>query len=160
METGDNNPKLEELLCFQSYALNLAFGRYYAEIFRDTGGFTYPKFVVCLALQDAGPMSLGQLSAVTGAEPNTLSPLLKRMAEHGVIERVRSAEDERRIELSLTEFGQKLTNQASKRATQGFLDMGLDPEKVRQATRLMQEARVLLDSVTPEKMQVPTRPED
>ena len=69
----------EALLCYNVYALNLAFGRFYQAAFGETG-FTYPKFLVLKVLSEQGALSLSDLSARIGVEPNTLSPMVKKMS--------------------------------------------------------------------------------
>ena len=50
MNKATNTEELKELLCFNIYKLNRAFGRYYQAAFSETG-LTYPKFVILMALE-------------------------------------------------------------------------------------------------------------
>ena len=72
--------------------LHHAFGRFYQTAFAETG-LTYAKYVMLKALVEKGKMSLSELSARLGVEPNTVSPLAKKMAGVGTVDqRVGSVE--------------------------------------------------------------------
>ncbi len=149
---------MSQHFCFEAYALEKAFGRYYQSLFGDTG-LTYPKYLVLLALQENGPLSVGQLSAIVGVETNTLSPLLKRMAEFGAIHRARAADDERRVDLSLTELGEKVLTAANQTLQQGWGELGLDQKSVDSAVALMRLARSRLEQVDPPRMPTSVDPD-
>ena len=146
-----NDLQLNTLLCFNTYALDRAFGRYYQAAFGDTG-FTYPKFVILMALRDAGPLTVGELSSRIGVETNSISPVLKRMADFKVISRERSKEDERRVVLSIAPLGEELLNEASKVVEKTWATLGVDPDAVQQAAGLLNEVRQKIDAADPPKM--------
>ncbi len=150
---------LDALLCYNVYALNLAFGRYYQTAFGDTG-FTYPKFLVLLALRDAGPMSLSDLSKQIGVEANTLSPLVKRMSDFGLMDRVRDPRDERKVLLTLKPFGKNVLEEAFTVADAGWNDLNLTQEEVETANTILIKIRGRLESTPPSQiMALPERPE-
>ena len=155
-ETPDP-PKLEELLCYSVYALQLAFGRYYQTAFGETG-FTYPKFIALLALHEGGSMSLGELSSRIGVEANSLSPMLKKMHAFGLIDRVRDPEDERRVLLTMKPYGRAVLQEASAVVKAGWDGLGLKEGDVTAANRLLNEARKRLESATPPLMMVVPEP--
>ena len=150
-------PPLDTLLCFNTYALNLAFGRFYQAAFSTTG-FTYPKLVVLMALKESGPMSLSDLSARVGTEANTLSPLVKKMSNFGVIDRVRDTQDERRVMLTLLPFGEEILQEALKILEQAMDELGLDSEEIVKATKVLAETRAKLENAkAPAKLNFPTK---
>jgi DNA-binding MarR family transcriptional regulator len=57
-------------------------------------------------------LSLSDIAQKLFLQSNTLTPLLKRMEELGLLTRTRSKQDERSICISLTETGEKLKTQA------------------------------------------------
>ena len=144
---------LNALLCFNTYTLNRAFGRYYQRAFSETG-LTYPKFVILMVLQDAGPLSVTDLSARAGVEPNTLSPLLKKMAGFGVLTRERTPEDERRVSVAITELGRRLLDRARDVVMEGFAEIDLDTARVTETLGFMEEVRQRLDAAEPPKLQI------
>lgn len=152
------SPKLSDYMCFNVYALNLALSRYYQAAFGDTG-FTYPKFLVLLAVRDKGPLSLSDLAAELGAEANTLSPLVKKMSSFGLMERVRDPKDERRVLLSLKPYGALVLAEAQKVLEDSWDQLGADAEDVGKANAVMDQMRRKLDTLTPRrKLKIPDRP--
>lgn len=150
MKERSKTPSLEQMLCFNVYALNRAFGRFYNAVFADTG-MTYPKFIVLAALDEAGPLTVSDLSARTGMEPSTLSPLLKRMAEYGVLTRVRSSQDERRVDVTLTDMGRRAVTLVRGAMMEGLEALELDPSQTRQMTDALSRARARVEGTQPER---------
>ncbi len=161
MDDSPQLPKLDDLLCFNVYALHHSLGRFYHSAFGDVG-FTYAKFVALLALNESGPMSLSALSAKTGVEANSLSPLIKKMASFELVERVRDPEDERRIQLAILPFGRTILERASKLVEDNWAQMGISPEDIAAVTRVLAKTKCALDTTSPRKLTIPApgKPED
>ncbi|QFU08635.1 Organic hydroperoxide resistance transcriptional regulator [Rhodobacteraceae bacterium THAF1] len=102
----------EDMLCFDVYALNQAFNRVYKPLL-DPLGLTYPQYLVMTVLWDVSPVSVGQIGSRLGLATSTLTPVLKRLEGQGLIHRRRSAEDERRVDISLTGEGRALAERAT-----------------------------------------------
>jgi DNA-binding MarR family transcriptional regulator len=75
----------------------------------DELGLTYPQYLVMLVLWEDQPRSVRELGEELGLDSGTLSPLLKRLESLGLVERRRSSEDERRVEVFLTDSGTALS---------------------------------------------------
>lgn len=151
MKDADQDDALARLLCFNTYALNRAFGRYYQAAFSETG-LTYPKFVILTVLDEAGPMTVSELSARAAVEPNTLSPLLKKMASFGLISRQRAESDERRVVLGLEAAGRTVLARARAVVMDGFAELGLDATAVAQAVAFLQDARRAVEAADPPRL--------
>ncbi len=145
-------------ICFNIYAANRAFGRFYQAAISESG-LTYPKFVILNALKDAGPLTISDLSTRAGVEPNTLSPLLKKMADFGVLTRERDAQDERRVMIALTEKGRLLLERADAIVQQGFAELDLDFAQAMQSVQFLDTLRKRLDEVDPPKLRLEDIPE-
>ena len=155
-DTTDQN-RLNALMCYNVYALHHAFGRFYQSAFADTG-FTYPKFIVLLALSESGPMSLGDLSAKIGLEANSLSPMVKKMSAFGLIERVRDPKDERRVLLTLLPYGKIVLQEAHKVVDAGWTALGLSEQTVDDTIAFLNETRQRLEKTSPEAtLEIPDR---
>ena len=75
---------------------------------------TYPQYLVMLVLWETDArVSVSQLSERLSLDSGTLTPLLKRMEKSGVLRRERSLEDERCVNISLSEIGRRLKKQAA-----------------------------------------------
>lgn len=139
---------LEHLLCFNVYSLNRALSRFYQAAFGETG-MTYPKFVVLAALEEEGPLTVSELSTYASMEPSTLSPLLKRMAEYGVLTRVRSTEDERRVVIELTDMGRKSVVLVREAVLEVLKGLDLDPSQTGRIVETLSAARTRIEGAEP-----------
>lgn len=102
---------LDEQLCFPLYAASRAMTAVYRPKLERLG-LTYPQYLVMLALWERDGRSVGDLCGALALDSGTLSPLLKRLEAAGIIERHRSTEDERRVDVQLTERGRALRAEA------------------------------------------------
>lgn len=103
---------LRRQVCFALYAASRALTDVYRPIL-DEVGLTYPQYLVLLVLwerPDDAP-TVSELGAELRLDSGTLSPLLKRLEGAGLVVRRRSARDERRVEVGLTEQGRALREQ-------------------------------------------------
>lgn len=148
---ADADFPLTRRLCFNVYATNRAFGRFYQAALSESG-LTYPKLVILNTLKDAGALTISDLSTRAGVEPNTLSPLLKKMAEFGVITRQRSIEDERRVMIALTDVGRDVLRRADAVVQQGFAELDLDFAQCMQTVQFLEDVRERLDKADPPKL--------
>lgn len=96
-------------VCFALYAASRAVSNVYRPIL-DRLGLTYPQYLVLIALGERpdGASTVGQLGASLHLDSGTLSPLLKRLAVAGLVDRRRNPTDERVVQVSLTERGRGL----------------------------------------------------
>lgn len=107
---NDEALKLDNQLCFALYACSREITRLYRPLL-DQIGVTYPQYLVLLALWEKDGVTLKELGEKLYLDSGTLTPLLKRMEAIHLLTRKRSAEDERKILIHLTEAGKKLKNQ-------------------------------------------------
>ena len=75
-------------------------------------GLTHPQYLVMLALWERSPRSLSALAGELAMEPATLSPLVKRLEAQGRVQRTRRADDERVLDIDLTDEGRALRERA------------------------------------------------
>ena len=101
-------PRLNRQLCFAMYSASRAATAAYRPML-DELGLTYPQYLVMLVLWEEQPRSVRELGEELGLDSGTLSPLLKRLEALGLVERRRSAADERRVEVFLTDAGTALS---------------------------------------------------
>ncbi|MET1021967.1 MAG: MarR family transcriptional regulator [Arthrobacter sp.] len=107
-----NAPRLDRQLCFAMYSASRAATAAYRPIL-DELGLTYPQYLVLLVLWEEQPRGVRELGEELGLDSGTLSPLLKRLESLGLVERRRSAADERRVEIHLTHAGRALSARAT-----------------------------------------------
>lgn len=75
-------------------------------------GLTHPQYLVMLALWDSSPRTLNDLADALAMDPATASPLVKRLESMGLVARQRSANDERRLDIAVTDAGAALRERA------------------------------------------------
>ncbi|WP_077240544.1 MULTISPECIES: MarR family winged helix-turn-helix transcriptional regulator [Actinomyces] len=105
--------ELDRQLCFSLYRASRTVTRAYRPLLKDIG-LTYPQYLVMLALwQSGGPMSLNDIGSRLSLDSGTLTPLLRRLEETGLITRARDRADERRRLITLTSAGRDLRKRAA-----------------------------------------------
>ncbi|WP_318013398.1 MarR family transcriptional regulator [Paucibacter sp. Y2R2-4] len=115
--------QLDQQLCFALYASSLAMTKAYKPLLEPLG-LTYPQYLVMLVLWESDGIHVSQLGERLSLDSGTLTPLLKRMESNGWLRRQRAQEDERRVEVFLTEHGQSL--KAAARPIPGILACASD----------------------------------
>lgn len=103
--------KLENQLCFSIYAASRAITKIYRP-FLDEIGLTYPQYLVMLVLWEDNTITLKDLGRKLYLDSGTLTPLLKRLEQMGLIKRERSSDDERLLCISITEKGLTMKERA------------------------------------------------
>jgi DNA-binding MarR family transcriptional regulator len=103
--------RLDNQLCFALYSASRALTRAYAPLLEPLG-LTYPQYLVCLALWERDGRPVHELGTCLALDSGTLTPLLKRLAQAGLVERRRSTADERVVQIYLTAAGRALRARA------------------------------------------------
>ena len=103
--------QLDQQLCFPVYALSREITAMYWPIL-DELGITYPQYLVLLVLWEEKQQTVNQLGEKLRLDSGTLTPLLKRLEQKGIVGRKRSTTDERVVNISLTTDGEALRNKA------------------------------------------------
>lgn len=103
--------KLENQICFPLYAASKEIVRLYKP-YLDKIGLTYTQYIAMMVLWQTPKITVKELGNKLYLDSGTLTPMLKRLEAHGLIERSRSQEDERNLIVTLTDKGMKLREQA------------------------------------------------
>jgi len=101
---------LDSQLCFPLYAAARMVVNHYTPLLKPLG-LTYTQYIVCLALWESGSATVGDLCRRLYLDNGTMTPLLKKMEEEGLIQRSRSRQDERVVTVTVTEKGWELRRQ-------------------------------------------------
>lgn len=88
--------------CFNLYKISRGIIRLYTP-FLEKIGLTYPQYLVLLVLYEKKEISFNDLSSTLELSTGTLSPLLKKMIDNGLILKKKSLEDSRKSFILLTE---------------------------------------------------------
>ncbi len=130
--------KLVNQLCFPLYAAARNVTALYTPVLKPLG-LTYTQYIVLLVLWEKDGITVGEIGAKLMLDNGTLSPLLKKMESAGYVERRRSREDDRVVEITLTEAGRALREKAKDipEKIAGCID--LPPEKANELYGLLYE---------------------
>jgi DNA-binding MarR family transcriptional regulator len=142
---GVNWLELDRQLCFSLYSTSLAMTRVYKPHL-DALGLTYPQYLVMLALWQHDGLAVGELGQRLCLDSGTLTPLLKRLEAAGLVQRRRSATDERRVEVSLTDEGRALRASARGVPASIAAATGCSLSELVELTRRLHGLRERLDS--------------
>ncbi|MDX1342583.1 MAG: MarR family transcriptional regulator [Reinekea sp.] len=106
-----NKLKLENQICHSLYSATNALIRVYRPLLEKVD-LTYPQYLVMLALWQEDQVMIKNLVERTRFDAGTLTPILKRLQTKGLIDLVKSAEDSRQKEVTVTESGRALADVA------------------------------------------------
>lgn len=127
METMKDQLHLNEQLCFPVYVFAKEIINQYRPLL-DELELTYPQYLVMLVLWEQDKQTVNQLGEKLKLDSGTLTPLLKRMEQKEFVSRVRSTIDERSVNISLTEKGKSLREQAQAIPEKMVASMGISIE--------------------------------
>lgn len=135
---------LDNQLCFAVYAVNRAITSRYRPLLAKLD-LTYPQYLVMLVMWEAD--EAGETPRVSSIgerlrlDSGTLTPLLRRLEQRGLLSRQRSSEDERVVTVALTDEGRSMRERATDVPVRLLCELGVGPED---AVRLRGELRDLL----------------
>ena len=130
--------KLANQLCFPLYAAARNVTGLYTPYLKPLG-LTYTQYLVFLVLWEKDEISVNEIGEKLMLDNGTLSPLLKKMEQAGYIKRKRSRQDERVVEITLTEEGKTLQEKAKDVPAQVSDCIDLPPEKAQTLYALLYE---------------------
>jgi len=133
MDSTDDILDLDNQLCFALYAANRAVTALYRPLLTELG-LTYPQYLVMLVLWEAATASevvrVSGLGSRLRLDSGTLTPLLKRLEERGLVRRQRSVEDERVVTVAVTAAGLAMREQAKSIPGRLLCSTGVDSERL------------------------------
>jgi MarR family transcriptional regulator, organic hydroperoxide resistance regulator len=127
---------LDNQLCFALYNASRALIRAYGPLL-DPLGVTYPQYLALMILWAEKSVSVKELGDRLALDSGTLTPLLKRLEQRGLVTRRRDPEDERVVRIELTPEGTKLRAKARRIPTEIACRTGFDLTDERERTRLI-----------------------
>ena len=127
---------LENQLCFPLYAAARRIVTQYTPYLKPLG-LTYTQYIVMLALWETETATVGELGQRLFLDNGTLTPLLKKLEEAGFVTRRRSSRDERVVQITVTEQGWSLREQAKAVPFRVGRCVCLEPEEARLLHRVL-----------------------
>ena len=130
--------KLINQLCFPLYAAARNVTGLYTPWLKPLG-LTYTQYIVFLVLWEKDGVSVTEIGGKLMLDNGTLSPLLKKMEQAGYVERRRCREDDRVVEITLTDKGRALQEKAKDIPAKAASCINLPVEKAQQLYALLYE---------------------
>lgn len=142
--------KLENQICFPLYATSRLIIREYQQ-YLDKLEITYPQYLVLMVLWETDNISVNDISQRLILNTNTVTPLLKRMEVQGIITRNRTAKDERKVMVKLTEKGLLMRTKAAGIPEKFFSCIVSDAMKVEDLIEMKEKLNILIDYLSRNK---------
>lgn len=110
--TEEKSPLLlNDQLCFALYSTSRAITKVYAGLLNELG-LTYPQYLAMLILWEQDGLSVQEIAGRMELEGATATPLIQRIERLGLVYKQRNKDDERRLEVFLSEKGHALRARA------------------------------------------------
>jgi len=103
--------KLDNQLCFALYVTSKEIIKKYKPLLKPYD-LTYTGYITMMALWEVDNINVKDLGKKLYLDSGTLTPLLKKLEVKGLIERRRSATDERNVYIHLSKKGKKMQEDA------------------------------------------------
>lgn len=107
----NKTPQLGNQLCFPLYVIAKEITGLYRPLLEELD-ITYPQYLVMMVLWEHQRLTVNQIGEKLFLDSGTITPLLKRLEAKSYILRQRKIEDERVVEISLTDEGERLQDKA------------------------------------------------
>lgn len=121
--------KLEDELCFAIYSAQKAYTKFYYDSLKDYK-LTYLQYITLMVLWDSDDAGLivKELGGILGLDSGTLTPLLKRMENNGWVKRAHSADDGRKLVVTLTPKARMMEKEIKDHVEKCFVAVDMDEE--------------------------------
>ena len=150
-ESNEPSPpqlRLDNQLCFALYSASLSMTKLYRPLLQRLG-LTYPQYLVMLVLWEGDELRVSALGERLFLDSGTLTPLLKRLEAAGLVQRRRSAADEREVWVSLTAAGRALRGEAETLPLAIACATGCELPEIMALTQTLQRLRRTMASHSP-----------
>lgn len=127
---------LKDQLCFPIYATSRMVTKLY-QPHLDKLNLTYPQYLVMMVLWEQNELTVSAIGDRLFLKTNTVTPLLKKMSDKGLLDKIRSTKDERTVIIQLSSAGKKLKQKAESIPLELVNSMSLTLDELKQMRELM-----------------------
>ncbi|UJF11571.1 MarR family transcriptional regulator [Staphylococcus epidermidis] len=122
------NSYLSKQLCFLFYVSSKEIIKKYTDYLKEYG-LTYTGYIVLMAIEDDEKLNIKKLGERVFLDSDTLTPLLKKLEKKNYVIRTREEQDERNLQISLTERGKDIQNVLSDISQSVFNEFNITQEE-------------------------------
>lgn len=119
---------LEKQLCFLFYVSSKEIIKKYTSYLKEFD-LTYTSYIVLLAIKVDEKLNIKTLGERVYLDSGTLTPLLKKLEKKGYVTRTREIDDERNLQIALTEKGANVKEPLSKVSKRVFSEFDMDMDE-------------------------------
>ena len=130
--------KLSKQLCFPLYACSREMIKLYKP-WLDELGLTYTQYITMMVLWEHKSMTVKMLGQELYLDSGTLTPLLKKLEDKGLVTRRRSDRDERNLIVTITEQGEAMKDAALHIPGEMTKSINLPREDIRDLYRMLHQ---------------------
>ena len=130
--------QLNMQLCFPLYACSREMIKLYKP-WLDELGLTYTQYITMMVLWENKAMTVKALGQELYLDSGTLTPLLKKLEEKGLVTRRRSELDERNLIVTITESGEAMKDAALHIPAEMTKCINLPKEDIRDLYRMLHQ---------------------
>lgn len=123
--------KLENQICFPLYVCSKEIVKRYKP-FLDEIDLTYTQYITMMVMWEKKEINVKELGNYLFLDSGTLTPVLKKLEQKAYITRKRSNQDERVLNVTITEEGEKLKEKALEIPGKISQCTSLEPEEAMQ----------------------------
>lgn len=109
--SNNTSLSLDNQLCFAIYSTSLAMTQLYKPLLEPLG-ITYPQYLILLILWEQDGVGLKDIAKKLNQKSGALTPVIKRMEQDHLVDRIRLPHDERSLSIRLTPKGHQLCHKA------------------------------------------------
>lgn len=119
---------MSKQLCFLFYVSSKEIIKKYTDYLKEYG-LTYTGYIVLMAIEDDEKLNIKKLGERVFLDSGTLTPLLKKLEKKNYVIRTREEQDERNLQISLTERGKDIQNVLSDISQSVFNEFNITQEE-------------------------------
>ncbi|UDI77589.1 MarR family transcriptional regulator [Staphylococcus taiwanensis] len=120
---------LSNQLCFLLYVSSKEVIKKYTSYLKEHD-LTFTSLMVIMAIENDEKINIKSLGRRVFLDSGTLTPLLKKLEKKGYVQRMREKEDERNLQISLTENGINIKPTLESISDQVFDDFDIPKDEV------------------------------
>lgn len=128
--------RLKNQLCFPLYAVSNMITRKYKPLL-DEIDLTYTQYIVMMVLWEEKEVNEKFLCESLCLKSNTLTPLLRKLEDKGLVKKEKDKSDERNLVITLTDAGEELKERALCVPEAIAREFCLTPEEAAQLYRIL-----------------------
>ena len=121
--------KIDNQFCFSVYALSKEITRLYKPFLKKID-LTYTQYITMLVLWETDGLNVNEIGKKLSLDSGTLTPLLKKLEEKGLLHKKRQKNDERNLIVTLSDKGKKLKDMALEIPIKLLGEIDVNPEKI------------------------------